>query len=339
MMRVSVVCPVFNARPDELRAAVASALAQDSEAVHEMILIDDCSTSAGTRAALDELGRAEARITVLRLPRNAGPAAARNLGLAHASGDWIGFLDADDLWPADKLARASLTLAQRPDTRWIIGDFANFRRDGRDPVKPGVPCFAAGDTAGPPQCSPALTRCIILDGLHLGTCLVRRSLIGDRRFDAGVLYGEDLLFLAKLSLSACADRAPGLSYLCRRGDESMMYSPARLSARYASGPRAGFRDPALRGFRREYRWALYDLYKELAVNNLLNHRPLAGLRFALSALRLDPREVGDMARFIALLPSRDRAELARRARRYSKREQVLLEDYGGVVHGSGARAH
>ena len=76
--------------------------------------------------------------------------------------------------------------------------------------------------------------------------------------------------------------------------------------------------------RREYRWDLYDVYKDLAVNNLLNRRRLNGLRFALQALCLDPREVRDLMRFLALLPRRHTDEMARRARRYSKREQVVL---------------
>ena len=324
MIDVSVIMPVYNARPDDLRAAVASVLDQDGGGAGEIILIDDASTVAATIAVLDELSARHQRIVVLRTPNNAGPAAARNAGLSYASGEWIGFLDSDDLWPKDKLARAAAALTARPDSRWIIGDFANFRGDARDPVKPGVPCFATGDAPGDAQCSPALTRSIILDGLHLGTCLIHRALIADRRFNPRVLYGEDLLFLAKLSVVACADRAPGLSYLCRRGRTSMMYSPARLSERFASGPRAGMKDPELRRFRRQYRWALYDVYKELAVNNLLNGRRTTGLRFALHALRLDPREIREMARFVALLTVRDPADQALRARRYSRREQVLI---------------
>lgn len=327
-MQVSVVCPVFNTRPDELRAAVASVLGQNGGGVHEVILVDDCSTAPETLAALEALEREDGRVVLLRSACNAGPAAARNRGLDHAVGEWLGFLDADDLWPADKVALASVALAHRPDSQWIIGDFANLGRDGPGDARPSVPCF---DPAGPPgerQGSPALTRCIILDGLHLGACLIRRTLLGQHRFDPAVQYGEDLLFLAKLSLAAPADRAPGLSYFCRRQHESMMYSPSRLSARFASGLRAGRRDRALRGFRREYRWALYDVYKDLAVNNLVNFHPWVGLRFAVGALCVDPRELRAMGRFLAMMPRRDRADVARRARRYSKREIVLFNTDG-----------
>ena len=246
---VSVVSPVFDTRPDELRAAVEPALGQEGASVYELILADDASTASETLAMLDALGPEDGRVVVAR-------AAAWNLALDCATGDWFG---------------------------------------------------------------------IILDGLHLGTCLIERSLIGERRFDPGVQFGEDLLFLAKLSVLAGADRAPGLSYLCRREHESMMYSPARLTDRFATGALAGYRDQELRPFRREYRRALYDIYKDLAVNNLLNGRRGRALRFVLRALLLDPREVGELGRFLTLLPRGPRDEaLARGAGRYSKREQVVL---------------
>lgn len=323
-MRVSVICPVFNTRPEELRAAADSVLGQQGGGVNELILVDDCSTAPGTLAMLDAFGREKGRIVVLRSASNAGPAAARNRGLDQASGDWVGFLDADDLWPADKVALASLALAQCPDSQWIIGDFANLGRDGPGDARPSAPCFDPSKPPGERQSSPALTRCIILDGLHLGACLIRRTRLQAHRFDPAVLYGEDLLFLAKLSLSTPANRAPGLSYLCRRQHESMMYSVSRLSPRFASGLRAGRQDRLLRGFRREYRWALYDVYKDLAVNNLANRRPWVGLQFAIRALCLDPREIRAMARFLALMPNRDRADVALRAKRYTKREVVLF---------------
>ena len=103
-----------------------------------------------------------------------------------------------------------------------------------------------------------------------------------------------------------------------------MYSTARLTSRFASGPRASLRDRQLRAVRRECRWALYDVYKELAVNNLLNANPAAAVRFAVLALTLDPREVRSFARFLTLLPVRDRAVRACRARLYSRREQVVF---------------
>ena len=166
--------------------------------------------------------------------------------------------------------------------------------------------------------------------MHLGACLIRRDALRGRRFDVSVSYGEDILFLAKLSLDVCADHSPGLAYVSRRQRGSMMWSAARLSDRFASGPRTGFRDPALRGFRREYRWALLAVYKDMAVNNLINGRRQAAMRAAWQALLLDPREVRAFATFATLLGVRDQMRIAAAARRYSRCEQVFLDEAGGL---------
>jgi hypothetical protein len=102
-----------------------------------------------------------------------------------------------------------------------------------------------------------------------------------------------------------------------------MYSESRLTSAYASGLRFGIKDKSLKGFRREYRWALYDLYKELAANNLLNGRRVQALKFALLAYGLDPRELRDIARFSRLLVSRP-AKIRETAKAYSRREQFQL---------------
>src|ERR1700761_5397940 len=186
--------------------------------------------------------------------------------------------------------------------------------------------FKTWDAQGFARCgSPALTRSIILDGLHLGTGLVHKSLLGALRFNSGATFGEDILFLVKLSLIADAYAAAGTGYVLRRQNSSMMWSARRLSARYASGHLAALKDPALRAFRREYRWALYSVFKDLALNNLLNRRAFAGLGFAWRAYLLDPREIADFAYFIRLLFVTDPAERAARGGRYSPCEHILLD--------------
>lgn len=95
---VSVVIPAYNAEK-YLREAVDSALAQ-SYPECEIVVVDDGSTD-GTGAILDGYGN---RIRVIRQV-NSGSAAACNAGVAAATGAWIAFLDADDVWLPDKLSR------------------------------------------------------------------------------------------------------------------------------------------------------------------------------------------------------------------------------------------
>jgi len=107
-MKVSVVMPVYNGQ-DTIAAAVESALAQRCEDGFEVIVVNDGSTD-GTRAVLEKFG---ARIRVID-QANAGPALARNTGIAAAAGEYIALLDADDTWTQDKLKKTVEVLDKNP---------------------------------------------------------------------------------------------------------------------------------------------------------------------------------------------------------------------------------
>jgi hypothetical protein len=111
---VSVIIPVFNGAAF-LAEAVPSLLDQGHPQL-EIILVDDGST--------DDLAAAVEALPVqvrLLAQANAGPAAARNLGLRAASADIIGFLDVDDLWPQGKLAASLAWLEANPDCDVVLG--------------------------------------------------------------------------------------------------------------------------------------------------------------------------------------------------------------------------
>lgn len=99
---ISVVMPCYNAAP-YVEIAVESVM-QQSYPHLELILIDDGSTDESP-AIIERLAAAHpGRITVLH-QTNSGPYAARNHGLAHAHGNFIAFLDADDTWHPDALKK------------------------------------------------------------------------------------------------------------------------------------------------------------------------------------------------------------------------------------------
>lgn len=115
---VSVVLPTRD-RAHTLRAAIDSALAQDVEGC-EVIVVDDASVDA-TQQLLATYGE---RIRTLTLAESSGVANARNQGVAAAHGEWLAFLDSDDLWRNGKLA-AQLSLVRRePGIALCFTDYA-----------------------------------------------------------------------------------------------------------------------------------------------------------------------------------------------------------------------
>lgn len=100
-VHVSVIIPCFNAARF-IAHTIESVLAQ-TYASFELIVVDDKSTD-GSVEIVESYARTDPRVRLIRMPKNAGaPAAPRNTGLAAAHGEWVAFLDADDLWHPRKL--------------------------------------------------------------------------------------------------------------------------------------------------------------------------------------------------------------------------------------------
>lgn len=116
---ISCIIPVFNGER-YLREALDSILAQTYRPL-EIIVADDGSTD-GTAAVVASYGE---KVTYLRRD-NAGPAAARNLGVQVAQGEFVAFLDADDLWHPEKLARQMARFQTRPELDLCVTHVQNF---------------------------------------------------------------------------------------------------------------------------------------------------------------------------------------------------------------------
>jgi glycosyltransferase involved in cell wall biosynthesis len=111
---VSVILPVYN-RAGWVARAVESVLAQTYQNL-ELLAVDDGSTD-GTRRVLEGFS---SRVRLLA-QRHAGAEAARNLGLKHAGGELVAFIDSDDAWHADRLSR-QLPLLGRPEVGLVFGN-------------------------------------------------------------------------------------------------------------------------------------------------------------------------------------------------------------------------
>jgi glycosyltransferase involved in cell wall biosynthesis len=120
-LRVSVILIFFNAE-DYLAEAIESVLAQE-EQDFELILVDDGSTDASSDIARDYARSDGERVRCVEFlePRNRGRSAARNLGLKHARGEFVSFIDADDRWAPTKLREQLELLAAMPAADAVCG--------------------------------------------------------------------------------------------------------------------------------------------------------------------------------------------------------------------------
>ena len=117
----SVIIPTYN-RAASAAAAVRSVLAQ-ADARWECLVVDDGSTDA-TREALS--GFTDPRLRFFWNEKNRGQHACRNQALRAARGEWIAFLDSDDLFLPGRLAALSAAIAARPSTRfWFTNAYVH----------------------------------------------------------------------------------------------------------------------------------------------------------------------------------------------------------------------
>lgn len=119
--RVTIVVPFFNTAP-YLRAALDSIRMQRYGDL-DVILVDDGSTDGSTEIA-NEFARRDSRFRVLRTNR-VGPGAARNIALKQTSGDFIAFVDGDDVLPTGAIYRLLSTL-KRSGSDFAVGAFEHL---------------------------------------------------------------------------------------------------------------------------------------------------------------------------------------------------------------------
>jgi glycosyltransferase involved in cell wall biosynthesis len=128
---ISILTPAFNTPVPWLREAVESALAQVYEN-WELVLIDDGSTAADLLTALPALAARDRRIRLVRLESHQGISAALNRGLDLANGEWVTFLDHDDVLEPDALFQNVRLLQENPELDLIYSDEDKLTEAGFD---------------------------------------------------------------------------------------------------------------------------------------------------------------------------------------------------------------
>ena len=123
--RVSVIVPVYNGAKT-VAEALQSVFAQ-SYKDYEVIVVNDGSTDSSTEV-VDGFGD---KIRLISLDQNGGQSAARNLGAAQARGEYLAFLDQDDVWYPHKLEWQVAVLNENPEVGLVYSDLDEIDREGR----------------------------------------------------------------------------------------------------------------------------------------------------------------------------------------------------------------
>ncbi|MDW3209181.1 MAG: glycosyltransferase family 2 protein [Reichenbachiella sp.] len=220
MNKVSVIIPTHN-RSTQLIAAVESVLKQGVDGL-EIIVIDDHSGEKHY-ASIEQLAQANDQITVIQNDQNLGVSASRNKGLDMATGEFVLFLDDDDVLLPDMLSRSLETIQE--GNMDLVSSRSKVEGSGiaRDKLERYNRQQAEKLNVYAMNSHPS--EHIFLYAPQIHTFLVRRSTIGGTRFSTDLNYGEDIMFwLALVDKNICCEKLDfaGSSYKIQEDGLSQM---------------------------------------------------------------------------------------------------------------------
>ena len=224
---IAAVIPTYNCAK-YLEEAVSSVRAQ-TVPVQQIIIVDDGSMD-GTDNVVSRLG---ADICYLK-QQNAGPSAARNAGVQAANAEWVGFLDADDVWFPEKSARQLKLLEKCADLALIATDREEIDGDGAVIVRSLferhglLPYFQ--QLAGDPI-PGALARLVKKNFIPTSSVMVKRQVVDELGgFNTDIRFSEDLELWGRIAAYhpiACLPDV--LTQYRRHGDNAVTKTEKMLS--------------------------------------------------------------------------------------------------------------
>lgn len=178
---VSIIVPMYNAEKF-VEQTLRSALTQTHHNI-EVVVIDDCSTDNSLKI-VKMLSTEDKRIKVISSDKNhGGPAEPRNIGIKHSSGDYICFLDADDIWVNNKI-EIQLDFMRSHNIDFCSSnkfDFINSTQIKDTPVN------LKGKKL-------SYLNLLIKNTIYTSTVMMKRSLTENVRFNSDKTYVEDYLY-------------------------------------------------------------------------------------------------------------------------------------------------
>ena len=189
-MKLSIIVPVYNMAADgKLNYCLDSLVAQTIRD-YEIIAVDDCSTDNSLSILYDYQRKYQDKVKVIASPENKKQGGAKNIGLSHALGEWIGFIDSDD-WITLDYYEKLLNKAEETGADMVGCD---YHLTGEHSMKIGqiVPNNREEQTG---RMTKEKYRSLILDGGSLVVKIYRRHIIFDypNRFPEGIFYEDNAI--------------------------------------------------------------------------------------------------------------------------------------------------
>lgn len=210
--RVSVVLPAYNVR-DHIGEAIQSVYAQDFKGL-EIIVVDDGSKD-GTA---DFVEGEYPDVRVFRKP-NGGAATARNMGMREARGEYIAFLDADDVWLPGKLRAQIDYMDKHPSVGLVCSGFSFWTagENGHFPDPLTVHKAVVDSEVEPDHAGWGYHKLLLSNYVWTSTVVLRRSLIGTvGYYDEGLRLGQDYDYWLRASRESEIHRLGAVMALYRR---------------------------------------------------------------------------------------------------------------------------
>lgn len=254
MPKISIIIPAYNAELT-IKCTIKSVQNQTYRD-YELIIIDDGSTDQTTKI-VGEI--ADDRLKLFSY-QNAGVSVARNRGIQQATGEYIAFLDADDLWTRDKLEKQVAILETNPEVgvvysqTYCIDSQSNFLYNC-DPVS-----FTGN----------VLPELLLTNFLHNGSNpLIRQQAIATvGEFDSSINSSEDWDYYLRLAALYPFAVVPEYQIVYRQTGNNMSSNVARMQqASYAVLERAYQKFPQLQHYRPQSLSILYLYCAELYLRN------------------------------------------------------------------------
>jgi len=189
-MKLSVIVPVYNMAEGDKLAWCLDSLVGQTISDYEIIAVDDCSTDNSLEILREYERKYPEKFTVIASPVNKRQGGAKNLGLARAKGEWIGFIDSDD-WVTSDYYEKLLAFGERTGADMVGCDYHLTHKHSME-IGQVVP-------NNKPSQAGILTkekyRSLILDSGSLVVKIYRRHIILDypNRFPENIFYEDNAI--------------------------------------------------------------------------------------------------------------------------------------------------